>query len=310
MILGIKVGPDRQSFLDLEQTNAPFAEVWFDVNRADEYMELFAELKRRHMQVGLHFWGIVSDQIMVSFGHPDQNVLDGSRKLVKQTIDIAAREGFAYVNIHPGSRAIVQMDLGHMDYPSISEPVPVEQANKIFLEEMRALDHYAKTKGVVLTVETVCRKVPKTKWYEPSSRLNPIDLHQLPAASVAAAGSVGIAVANDFVHTESHAASENPTDIWTYLSDMTRQMAPQTRLVHLGFMVPPLNGCDTHDSLDNPLLETDQAVPNRRQMIELLKLFANRDDVWILVEPNGRHPENYFLAKKILEDAGVLTPKN
>ncbi len=39
MILGIKVGPRKQSFLDLELTRAPFAEVWFNINRADEYNE-------------------------------------------------------------------------------------------------------------------------------------------------------------------------------------------------------------------------------------------------------------------------------
>src|SRR3989344_5773564 len=108
MILGIKVGPNKNSFLDLELTGAPFAEVWFNINRADEYTELFAELKRRKMQVGLHFWGILDGGISASFGYPDQFVLDNSAALVKETIDIAARNTFQYVNIHPGSRAIVK----------------------------------------------------------------------------------------------------------------------------------------------------------------------------------------------------------
>ena len=75
MILGIKVGPQRQSFLDLEQTNAPFAEVWFDINRASEYESLFGEMKRRQMQVGLHFWGVLENNIMVNFGYPDKTII-------------------------------------------------------------------------------------------------------------------------------------------------------------------------------------------------------------------------------------------
>jgi len=38
-------------------------------------------------------------------------------------------------------------------------------------------------------------------------------------------------------------------------------------------------------------------------MIELLKLFRGRHDVWILTEPNDRHAQNYVLAQHILTQA-------
>lgn len=303
MILGIKVGPDKNSFLDLEQTNAPFAEVWFNINRADEYTELFAELKRRKMQVGLHFWGVLGGSISPGFGYPDQSILDGSSALVKKTIDIAASHKFQYVNIHPGSRAIVKIDLDCMDYPYVSAPIPLAQAQPIFLEEIGKLNRYAKDRGVILTVETVSRLLPKTDWYNPASRLKPLDIYQLPVASIQATGDAGIAVANDFVHTATDPTSNNPRDIWRFLYSSTQTLAGATRLIHLGFLVPPYNGTDFHDHLDNPLFQTNQAIPNKHQMISLLKLFQNRDDVWMLVEPNGRHIENYFLAEKILGEA-------
>ena len=303
MTLGIKVGLQQQSFLDLAQTNAPFAEVWFNVNRADDYNELFAELKHRKMQVGLHFWGVLDGGISAGFGYPDQSILDGSSDLVKKTIDIAARNKFQYVNIHPGSRAIVKIDLERMDYPYVSEPIALPEAQAIFLEELTKLNKYANNHGVVLTVETVSRLVAKTDWYNPKSRLKPLDIYQLPVASIQAAGACGIAVANDFVHTATNTISDDPQDIWKFLYGATQTLAPATRLIHVGFLVPPYNGTDNHDSLDNPILDTDHALPNKQQMIELLKLFKKRSDVWILVEPNGRHVENYFFAKKILEEA-------
>lgn len=303
MTLGIKVGPDKQSFLDVAQTNTPFTEVWFNIARADEYTELFGKLKRRKMQVGLHFWGVLEGGISAGFGYPDQSILDGSADLVKKTIDIAAANKFQYVNIHPGSRAIVKIDLERMDYPYVSEPIALPQAQAIFLEELTKLNEYANDRGVVLTVETVSRLLSKTDWYNPESRLKPLDIYQLPVASIQAAGDLGIALANDFVHTATNTPSDNPQDIWNFLYGTTQTLAPATRLIHLGFLVPPYNGTDNHDSLDNPVLDTDHAVPNKRQMIELLKLFQNRDDVWILTEPNGRHVENYFLAQKILLEA-------
>jgi len=206
------------------------------------------------------------------------------------------------VNIHPGSRAIVKLDLDTMDYPYVSEPIPILQAQEIYLEHVTKLHQYAKDHGIVLTVETVSRLVTKTDWYNPASRLKPFDIYQLPVSSVQAAAAAGIAVANDFVHTATDPVSDNPQDIWKFLYDTTQTLAAATRLIHLGFLVPPYNGTDFHDHLDNPLFQTNQAIPNKHQMIELLKLFGNRDDVWILVEPNGRHVENYFLAQKILEE--------
>ena len=303
MILGIKVGPDKQSLLDLAQTNAPFAEVWFNIARIDEYTELFDALKRRKMQVGLHFWGILNDGICAGFGYPDKHILDQSTILVKKTIDIAARNAFQYVNIHPGNRAIVKMDLDHMDYPYVSDPVPLLQTQAVFLEHIAELDQYGKDHSVILTVETVSRLVPKIDWYNPASRRKPLCIYQLPVASIQAAADRGITIANDFVHTATDPVSGNRQDIWKFLYATTKKLAPVTRLIHLGFLVPPYNGTDFHDHLDNPLFQTNQAIPNKYQMIELLKLFKNRDDVWILVEPNGRHVENYFLAQKILAEA-------
>jgi hypothetical protein len=75
--------------------------------------------------------------------------------------------------------------------------------------------------------------------------------------------------------------------------------------LHLGYIIPPYNGTDYHDHLDNPVFESPNAIPNKNQMIELLKIFRHQKNIWALVEPNGLHPKNYFLAQKLLVDAGI-----
>lgn len=305
MTLGIKVGPDKQSFLDLSQTNAPFAEVWFNIARADEYTELFAELKRRHMQVGLHFWGALADGTWTNIAYPDGTVIEASMNLIRQTIDIAATNHFQYVNVHPGCAAKISIDIEKGATHVLSKPISWDLATKTFLSCARTLDHYARRQNVVMTFETVPIRC-LDEWYTGLSRNDSVhvqNIYELPLESVVTASESGLWVANDFGHTAANVITENFREVWKYLKKITSQLAPKTRLIHLNFVTPPFNGTDFHDYLDNPLMETDQAVPNKKQMIELLRLFTGRDDVWILVEPNGRHAENYFLAQKIVEES-------
>lgn len=304
MTLGIKVGPQRQSFIDLEQTNAPFAEVWFNISKVDDYSALFDELKRRKMQIGLHFWGALADGTWTNIAYPDRHLINESLTLMKQTVDIAERHAFQYVNIHPGCAARVGIDFEGNSQDLRSDPVPFEQSIPIFVENARVLHDYAKTRGVVFTVETVPSRVVNG-WYDDAARQDPnniINVYELPVDAIVAAARAGLWVANDFSHTAA-ITKNNRGVLWRYLREKTLALAGRTRLVHLGFLTPPFNGTDFHNALDNPLLDTDQTVPNKKEMIELLRLFRGRDDIWLLTEPNGRHIENYFLAQKILTEA-------
>ncbi|MDP1722729.1 MAG: hypothetical protein Q8L37_05965 [Candidatus Gottesmanbacteria bacterium] len=304
MTLGIKVGVQKQSFVDLTQTNAPFAEVWFNVSQADEYSALFDELKRRHMQVGLHFWGALSDGTWTNIAYPDTDLINESLSMIKKTIDMAARHKFQYVNIHPGCAARVGIDFEKTRMDLRSAPIPFEQSIPLFVENAQTLHEYAQARGIIFTVETLPARVVKG-WYDHAARANPtmiMNVYELPIAALEAAAGAGLWIANDFGHTAA-IPSDNPRDLWTYLKEKTVNLSPQTRLIHLGFVTPPWNGTDIHNMLDPKLLNSDDAMPNKLQMIELLKLFKNRDDIWILTEPNGGHTENYFLAQKILAEA-------
>ena len=306
MKLGIKVGPQKQSIDDLDHTNAPFAEVWFQIDKKDDYNELFSYLTNKRIDTGLHFWGLTHRGFMPSLAHDDPLLIKESVALIRQTIDVASEHHFSYVNIHPGTRTKVVMDFEKETFTPKSDPTSVARGQTLFLEHVLELSSYAKTKNVVLTVETVNINVTN-HWRADAaaSRLHPFSLHELPIETLLLAGTQGVALANDFGHTASTIISDSAQEVWSHLKTKTKELFPYTRLLHIGFIMSPYNGTDFHDHLDNPIFETSEAVPNKNQMIELLKLFKNQSDVWALAEPNGQHSKNYFIAQKILTKAGL-----
>jgi hypothetical protein len=225
---------------------------------------------------------------------------------MKATIDVASRNHFTYVNVHTDMRALLNVNFTTMNVSVASEPAEMDMCTRTFMENIIDLKKYSDDRGVLLTIETVPQR-DTASWSVNRNRTAVIDLFELPMSVQMELGNRGFAIANDFCHTACNLISDDRGAVWRSLYDMTGTMAHATQLIHLGFIVPPYNGVDNHDSLDNPALDTNDAIPNKKQMIELLKLFQNRDDVWILVEPKEDHVKNYFLVRGILEKSGVLT---
>jgi sugar phosphate isomerase/epimerase len=307
MKLGIKVTSDSESLKRLADSDAPFAEVWFNVNNENAYSELFGALKQRSCGIGLHFWGILPHSIAPNIAYPDSKIIRQSMALMRRTIDIAMRHGCTYVNIHPGASALAKVNYSKERYDCITDPVETDRSIGIFLEHATLLHEYAKSHGVTLTVETVPAKITDG-WYNARARLKPKNLYELPVAAIIAAAKAGLAVANDFCHTAANIISDDANAVYTFLYGTTKLLCTRTRLIHLGFVMRPFNGTDNHDELDNPVLKTPDAVPNAKQMTELLGLFKNRDDVYVIAEPKNHHVKNYLLAKKLLTKAGVYQP--
>ena len=305
MKLGIKVGPQKQSILDLEETNAPFAEVWFRIDKKDDYDNLFSFLRKKHIDTGLHFWGLTHEDVVPTLTHDDVSLLQESMSLMKQTIDIAYQNTFSYVNIHPGFRMRIGCEYTDLVFsPKDDRIVPYEQATIHFLDSVEQLTAYAKRKNVVLTVETTPIRLQTGSLYNNENRLSVQDCSEYSYLHLPT-DTLQFAIANDFGHIAANRISEHAKPVWDFLYKKTIEYAPKTRLLHLGFIVPPYNGTDYHDQLDNPIFETPDAVPNKNQMVDLLRLFQKRDDVWALAEPNGQHVKNYFIAQKLLTDAGL-----
>jgi sugar phosphate isomerase/epimerase len=305
MKLGIKVNADSEALDRLTGSNPDLVEVWFNVNDAGRYSDLFDELKQRKCDVGLHFWGTLNTDIAPNLAYPDETTISESLDLMRRTIDIASERQFQYVNIHPGSAALLKVNYKDERYDMIKDPVDTDRAIDLFLENAQTLHVYAKKHNVVFTVETVPVRITDG-WYKAETRLRPKNVFELPVEAILRAARLGIPIANDFCHTAANVISDDPDVVWTFLHGTTKLLAPYTRLIHLGFVMPPFNGTDSHDQLDNPIFDTDKAVPNKKQMIDLLKNFRNRDDVWILVEPSTDHVKNYFLAKNIIEQASII----
>ncbi len=306
MKLGIKVSLDRNSSADITATRPAMAEVWFNVTKKDDYTNLFDFMKRRPMDVGLHYWGALPNGILTNIAYPDADIIKPSLELMKATIDVAAHNHFTYVNVHTDMRALVNVNFATLNVSVASEPADLDMCTRTFTENITRLNEYAGDRGVLLTVETIPQR-DTASWSVNRTRTGVINLHQLPITVQLELGHRGFAIANDFCHTACNMISDDRGAVWRFLYKTTKVLAPATRLIHLGFTVPPYNGVDIHDSLENPVLNTDAAIPDKTEMIKLLKLFQNRNDMFILVEPKKDHVKNYILARGILEKAGVLT---
>jgi Xylose isomerase-like TIM barrel len=302
MKLGIKVGPQKESYERIARSDAEFVEIWYNANTPEAYTELFDELKRRNTPAGLHFWAALPDKTLTNLAYPDKHLINETIRLIQATIDTAAHINAPYVNIHPGGQCKTVVDFATNSYISISDPAPFEASKQLFLEHVHALHDYANQRGVILTVETVPLH-EMNDWYNPASRNHPIETGLLPASVLLEAAANGTWIANDFCHTAAHVISDTPEPVWSYLKDVSTKLAPYTRLIHVGFVVPPYTGTDFHDAFNNLLFETNLAIPNKSQTIELLKLFNHRDDVYVLAEPIHNHVENYLFLKKLLQEA-------
>jgi sugar phosphate isomerase/epimerase len=304
MNLGLKISADPLRFDDVLQTHPDFTEVWFHQNNKNQYTELFTKLKKYAPASGLHFWGFLSDGSLATLSYPNSTVINQSILLIKDTIDIAAANKFTYVNIHPGPRSLVTMDFTTQKWTVKTKPYTIAQAEPVFLESASILSSYAKERGVLLTVETV--PVRSTNgWLTETSPHTPINLFELPIQSLHKAATLGIAIANDFVHTAATRITNDDHMLWNHVKTNTARLAPYTKLIHIGFAIKPFTGTDCHDSLENPKFETSDTLPNKMQTIELLTLFINRPDVNALVEPRDNHVNNFLLAKDLLTQAGV-----
>src|SRR3989344_2154429 len=106
MKLGIKTGLKSNWQADLVATKPDFCEIWFDINRKDQYRDLFEFLKGSNIHFGLHFWGANAAGILANIAYPDQEILQSSRQLIKKTIDIASIHRAFYVNLHASGKRL------------------------------------------------------------------------------------------------------------------------------------------------------------------------------------------------------------
>lgn len=279
-------------------------EVWFHVGKEAEYEEMFSWLQEYKVQIGLHHWGVVDDKFKTNLATQNEHVRRESLAQMKKTIDIGKEIGAVYVNVHPGARWLEEVDLekGEQSLVAGSE-TSADISAQMLLRTAQELHEYSNAHGVVLTIETMLGREAKNYLKREglyNSGTPPLSLMEKLTGQ-------GIFLANDITHTAGAlAVTDNSREgMWRSLQDFTKRTAAYTKLIHVNTVIPPFDGRDSH----NGLLEADFAeggFPSRDQIVELLRLFAKRNDVFAVSEPQlNKTSQNYLALKKIAEEAGV-----
>lgn len=305
MIIGIKVGPQQSSIRDLTETSAAFAEVWYRPDRPNDYKELFSWCGSHDISLGLHHWALTSEGFWQTFAYPGERISTESELAIQTTIDHAAQLGAVYVNIHSGSLRRVIYDFRTHNAQLISDPVDRPTGIRHAADAIKRLDAYARSKGILLTVETTPPYIyPAGHEFDKSSK--PVDISELSISEFADM-IPSVAIANDFSHTAAGCISDSRTQVFAHLSTTTQKLFPHTRLLHVGFDIDPYNGTDFHDSLSNQLfISSNRAVPNISELTQLLAPFTKRTDVYALVEPVTDHIGNFKILADMVHKASQM----
>lgn len=308
-IPGIKIGlqPDWRDKLIFSQ--AKFTEIWYRIDRAGDYQELFNYLKRQKIYSGIHFWGILPSGHLPSIAYQGEALVQ-SLKLIEKTIENAARNQSAYVNIHIGHYRPLIVDFDHqLLYPDPHFPgISPQEAIKYQTQSLIQLGESAKQKGVRLLVESIPAKLPQGSWDDPEARINlpPVSHYGLPALSltpILETGSIGFT--NDFCHLLSETFNQPRHLIMETFFHQTQTLLPFTQLIHFNTMVPPLNGTDAHYGITEADFAISDLTPNRDELIKLLKIFSNRD-LWLIPEPHDHHVLNHQSLLRLLATVSTL----
>ena len=301
MIAGIKIGPRNWKEI-LSSYSPSCCEVWFRADRVSLYEAMFSELRERCIPTGLHFWGILPGGIQPNFAFPDEDVRKPSLALVKACIDVASEHDFTYVNIHPGSYRLSRVNLDRLFMRPIQgrETTP-DAGNLVLAENMQELSEYAQKCGVLFLVETIPAREPMHFRDLTSGRRRSQDMRNVPVSELVKLTQQGFFVCNDFCHTTMDIISDDREFLFRELFRKTKRLAPQTKLVHLNTLPPPFNGTDGHLGIRRQDF-TEDVFPTREQIKQLLSLFVDRDDVWVIPEPFSDHVDNTTALEELLEE--------
>lgn len=294
---GVKIGP-RPGWLEtLNKTNAKYCEIWFSIDDPiEKYNDIFLQIKERSIHAGLHFWGLLDGSIMPNIGYPDEHIWKPSLERIKQTILLAAKHQFEYVNIHVGNAGLEKMQIepdgiytNHIEGSEVS----CTSTQETFKRNVLILHEFSQEKHVNLIIETVPPMDPSFG-RDIKGRLNPHKTYALSNLYLEQlAKEHNLFINNDISHTVSEfPETTDRTKLWLYLLDRTTAMLPYTKLVHMNTVCEPFNGTDSHDGI----LETDfdkNVFPNKQQVLTLLSLFEKQQNIWVINEPNEKFIENY-----------------
>lgn len=304
MLPGVKVGPQSWKTI-LKDYRPKCVEVWYRTDWEDSYAEVFAFMSRKNIPAGLHFWGMLPRDVTPNFAFPDPDVRRPSVAMVKKAIDVASRHGLRYVNIHPGSYQLARMNLDRLFMRPIRErSISPREGEKILFENIAELHAYAKRRGTSLLIETLPKREPMHWRNLVQGRLRTQDMLNVGVSVIEKLADRGYFICNDLCHTAMDIISDDRERLYQTLFEKTKRLASQTRLVHINTLPPPFNGTDGHLGIRRQDF-TEDVFPSREQMKQLLSLFVDREDIWVIPEPFADQVENTLALAALLEEIRI-----
>lgn len=299
MILGFKTGPSNfeEGQAVVDSTGARMCEVWFNVTKADEYTNMFAWLAKHNVSVGLHHWGVINGNIKTNLATKDIHIRNETIAQIKRTIDIGQSIGCVYVNAHPGAQAIETINFTDWKQEIVpSSSTDKAESEKLFLDAAQDLTQYANYRNILLTIESITARESRIN----HDRNNIYDSGNISLQVLTAMGQQGGWFANDISHTGSHflLSEKNTESAWKATIKFSKQLAPRTRLIHMNVITPPYNGTDSHDGITEADL-VKETFPNKQRLIDFLRLFKGREDVYVVNEPKGDVTGNYQALQRL-----------
>ncbi len=301
MQVGFKTGPktwDEGKKIVLDDRPG-LCEVWFRIDKAGDYEDMLAFLGQHEVNVGLHHWGLAAGKYKTNLATSNADIRQETIQQIKDTIDVAAQIGGVYVNAHPGAAQVEELDLeAGTQKPVAGEVTDPEESGALFLTAAEELEGYAKEKNMVLTLETL----PAREQYTLHDRTRIFDPQSVPLAVMGKLGVQGNWLANDLTHTLAALGVWETDEVrrWELFMSFTAATAPFTRLIHANTLVPPYNGTDSHDGV-TPEDFARGVAPSRNQFIEIFKLFAGRDDVFVIPEPHSNMQGNFRALQELVK---------
>ncbi|NCN58937.1 hypothetical protein COW99_04865 [Candidatus Roizmanbacteria bacterium CG22_combo_CG10-13_8_21_14_all_38_20] len=300
--LGIKVGANEDDIARLEKTNPNSMEVRFILEQAKLFKPVLNYAKKHNIQANFHHWAAF-DGVLANTAAPGKFGKESVQTVV-DTIDTAAENKGGYVVYHTGTTWQNKVDHKVGRLTPLAQIATEDEAIGLFTTRALKLHRYANSKGIQLILETT-PMFDAAQWMSQIGRLKRISIGKLPISIIDTLADQGINIANDFEHTACNYPDHDHAETFDYLYTKTQQLLSQTKLLHLGYLIPPYNGTDYHGDLSNPEFSTDVALPNKNEMLKLLELFKNHEKLWIISEPKTDHVGSYEKASDLLQSAGI-----
>src|SRR5258708_1198468 len=105
MQIGFKTGPKnwQEGQKIVTEDGGKLCEVWFRIDKKDEYAEMLNWLGAQKVAVGLHHWGLIEGKYKTNLASTYPTIRQKTIQQIKDTIDVGASlADCAYVNVHCG----------------------------------------------------------------------------------------------------------------------------------------------------------------------------------------------------------------